>query len=207
MKLTLDNQPIEVTEDNDASLHDVVERLSIIVQQQKRVISEIFVDGKQMGNWDDPEFVKLTVGHASELRVISEEPRKLAIRVLYDIAKFMPNIKQALIDTSEKIQSRKEQEGMALLEQITSTWAELLHGFQSAVLVTGIDLESVRVKDQTFLEINTEVHQYLEQVSAMVEEQRLLELSDILEYELAVRIPKLEEGIYQAIRYAEQKFH
>jgi hypothetical protein len=40
-----------------------------------------------------------------------------------------------------------------------------------------------------------------------VQDQQYLELSDILEYELAPRLPELEEGIYQIIKSVEQAIH
>ena len=207
MKLTLDGKPLDVTEESHLSVRAIVERVVMLLKPQLRTISEIFVDGKQMGSWDDPDFIKITVGGVTEMQIISEEPRKLANKVLYEIASYMPKIQKALVDTSEKIQSRKEEEGMALLGQLTSTWIELYEGFQSAVKVTGTDLNAILVNGRAFIEINDEIHNFLYEVSTMVEEQRMLELSDILEYEIAPRIPLIEEGIYQIIKASEKKPH
>ncbi|MDX9755439.1 MAG: hypothetical protein RBU29_15855, partial [bacterium] len=207
MKLTLDGQAIDVVEESDSSLSLVIERISHMLKERFRVVSELEVDGVAVGDWSDPAFQAQTVGQTQEIRIRSEEPRKLAVKVLYEIATYMPKIQDALIKTSEKIQSRKEEEGMRLLEQVTSTWAELLHGLQSAILVTGIDLQAIQVKEKTFLDINNEIHQFLEEISRFVQDQQYLELSDILEYELAPRLPELEEGIYQIIKSVEQAIH
>lgn len=205
MKLILDNQPVELRESEDASLRRIIERVSEELKERNRVISEIYVDGKMMGGWDDPNMKDLTVGECEHMRLISEAPRKLAHKVLYDIAGFMPNIQNALIETSEKIQSRQEEEGMKLLEEVSSTWAELYTGLQNAITVTGLDYSSVRIENKSFLEINDEIHQYLNQVSDLVSEQQFLELSDILEYEIAPRIPMIQEGIYRLIKELEKK--
>ncbi len=205
MKLVLDDQPIDIVETSDATLRDVIERISNELKDSQRVISEIVLDGRQMGGWDDPELAQMTVSQCNDLRLISDEPRNLAHKVLHEIATYMPRIKEALIETSSKIQSGSEQEGMQLLEQITSTWAELYQGFQSAILVTGLDLNMVTVEGKTFVAINEEIHKFLDDVTVMVQENRMLELSDILEYEIAPRMPLVEEGIYRIIKEMEKK--
>lgn len=205
MKLVLDDQPINLIENTDATLRQVIDRISDDLKQRQRVISEIVLDGRHIGGWDDPELSLMTVGQCNDLRLISEEPRNLAHKVLHEIASYMPRIKEALIETSSKIQSGSEQDGMILLEQITSTWAELYQGFQSAILVTGVDLNMVTVEGRTFLAVNEEIHKYLDDATVMVQENRMLELSDVLEYEIAPRMPLVEEGIFRIIKEMEKK--
>lgn len=205
MKLVLDDQPVDLIEAEDATLQQVIERISSDLKDRQRVISEIILDGRALGGWDDPELSQMQVSQCESLRLVSEEPRNLAHKVLHEIAGYMPRIREALIETSTHIQSGRENEGMSLLEQITSTWAELYQGFQSAVMVTGLELSSVTVEGKTFLVINQEIHQFLDDVSTMVQENRMLELSDVLEYEIAPRIPLVEEGIYRLIREMEKK--
>ena len=207
MELILDDEGIDVIEPEDATLREVVDRVSQELKNRNRVISEIIVDGVQIGGWDDPGMSQRTVGDCHSIRLLSEEPRRLAHKVLYDIAAYMPRIQEALINTSSKIQSREEQEGLYLLEQATSTWAELLQGLQSALTVTGLNFESISVQGRPFLEINEEIHAYLEEASNLVEGRQYLELSDILEYEIAPRLPLMEECIYLLIKELEKKPH
>ncbi|MBI1389342.1 MAG: hypothetical protein GC154_12940 [bacterium] len=205
MKLVLDDRPIDIIEADDATLTQVIERVAEELKGQKRVVSEIILDGRAVGGYDDPELAQMTVKQCSNLRLVSEEPRLLASKVLHEIAGYMPRIQAALVETSSRIQSGDEQEGMHLLEQITATWAELYQGFQNAVVVTGVELGDVLVEGRSFLEINNEVHDFLNTVSDLVQENRMLELSDILEYEIAPRIPAIEEGIYRIMKEAERK--
>ncbi len=207
MDLKLDNQPVEIIENDAAPLRQVIERVSNQLKERNRVICEIFVNGRAMAGWDDPKMAAMTVGQCASMMLVSEEPRRLAIKVLYDIAGYMSKIKEALVETSTLIQSRKEEEGMQRLEQIMSTWSELYQGFRNALIVTGLDLREVTVQNQTFAEINEEVHQLLETISEVVQDQRFLELSDILEYELAPKMPLLEEGIYRLVRELERNLN
>ncbi len=204
MELKLDNQLIDVCESDDVSVQQVIERVSNDLKDSKRVISEISVNGRVMGGMDDPLCAELTVGTCQSVVLISEEPRRLAHKVLYDIAGYMPKIQEALVETSNLIQSRKEEQGLRMLEQVTSTWSELYQGFGNALIVTGLDLDSVSVKGKTFTSVNDDIQQLLESISDLVEEQRFLELSDMLEYELAPKMPLVEEGIYQLVKELEK---
>ncbi len=207
MKLLVDNQPAEIIETQETSLNEVIERISNDLQEQNRVISEIYVNGRMMTGWNDETLSSMKVGTCDSMRLISEEPRKLAHKVLYDIAGFMGNIQNALVECSTKIQSRNEQEGLQILETITSTWAELYMGLQKAIAVTGVGFENIFVEGKSFSQINEEIHQYLDDVSELVQEQQFLELSDVLEYEIAPRVPQIREGIYKLIKETEKKPH
>lgn len=207
MKLLVDNQPAEVIETQESSLSEVIERISNDLQEQNRVISEIYVNGRMMAGWNDETLSTMKVGTCDNMRLISETPRKLAHKVLYDIAGFMGNIQNALVECSTKIQSRNEQEGLQILETITSTWAELYMGLQKAIAVTGVGFDNIIVDGKSFSQINEEIHQFLDDVSELVQEQQFLELSDILEYEIAPRIPQIREGIYKLIKETEKKPH
>ncbi|MFB3786224.1 MAG: hypothetical protein ACE15F_07630 [bacterium] len=205
MELKIDNQVAEVTEPASASLREVIERVSRNLGQHNRVISEIQMNGQEMAGWDDPRILPMTVGTCRSLHLVSDEPRNLAHKILYEIAGFMPKIREALIETASLIQSRKEEEGMVLLEKITSTWAELYQGFRNSMIVTGLDIAAVSVQGKPFSGINETVHDLLGRVSEYVEDRRFLELSDLLEYELAPQMPLVEEGIYQLIKELERK--
>ncbi len=205
MELILDSKRLEIVESEEAPIKDVIERVSNLLKEQNRVISEIYVDGMAVGGCDDPSVAGYTIGDCKSIRLMSEDPRRLAHKVLYDIAGYLPKIQNALVETSSLIQSRKETEGLELLEQVTSTWAELYHGLQSALTVTGLDLNSISVEGQTFLQINESVHDFLDEVSGLIQEQQFLELSDILEYEIAPRMPLIQEGIYRLIKEIEKK--
>lgn len=207
MKLKLDNQTIEVTESDDTLVRNVIERISIQLKERNRVISEIAVNGRVMAGWDDPKIVDMTVDQCESMVLKSEEPRRLAHKVLYDIAGYMPRIQQALVETSSLIQSRKEEEGMKLLEQIMTTWSELYQGFRNALVVTGLDLHRVALDNKTFADVNEDVHCLLDTISQLVQDQRFLELSDALEYELAPKMPLIEEGIYRLVKELEKNLN
>ncbi|HXK94715.1 MAG TPA: hypothetical protein PKV38_13660, partial [bacterium] len=90
MELKIDNQFAEVVEPDNASLREVIERVSRDLGQHNRVISEIQMNGQEMAGWDDPRILPMTVGQCRSLHLVSEEPRKLAHKMLYEIAGFMP---------------------------------------------------------------------------------------------------------------------
>jgi hypothetical protein len=204
MELKLDNQLIDVCESNDVAVQQVIERVANDLKDSKRVISEISVNGRIMAGMDDPVCAELTVGTCESVVLVSEEPRRLAHKVLYDIAEYMPKIHDALVETSNLIQSRKEEDGLRMLEQVTSLWSELYQGFGNALIITGLDLDSVSVKGKSFTSLNNDIQQLLENISDLVQEQRFLELSDMLEYELAPKMPLVEEGIYQLVKEIEK---
>lgn len=208
MKLFVDGQEKDILENENASLRDVVERIAKqLMEEENRVVAELLVDGMQMGNWDDPEFVKLTVGGVSELRINTDNPRNQSIKILYEIASYMPEINKNLIGVSEKIQSRQEEEGLQHLAIVMENWVELQTGMENAVNFLGIDFNDVQVGNSTFEMLRQGIVEHLDSINELFADRRLLEISDVLEYELAPRVEGMEEGIYQIIKIAEKKMH
>ena len=207
MELFLDDESVSVTESDEAIVRDVINRISDELKQQNRVVSEVFVDDVQCGDWEREPFAQRKVGEVASLRLKSEEPRRLAVKVLYDIATYMPRLQSALVETSSLLQSRREEEAFALLQDVMQTWLELYQGLKGSSTVIGISQSEIRVGASTAEEIQQQILQYLEEASTHLEEQRLLELSDLLEYELAPKMPQVQEAIYIMIREAEQKQH
>lgn len=207
MELFLDDRPIPVTESGDAIIRDVINRVSGDLKESNRVVAEVFVDDVQCGDWEREPFAERKVEEVTSLRLISEEPRRLAVKVLYDIAKYMPRIRDALVQTSSLLQSRREEEALELLRDVMTTWSELYQGLRGSATVIGIKQADIRVGDITSEAVHQEVLQLLEDASDHLEQQRFLELSDLLEYELAPKMSTVEESIYIMVREAERLPH
>ncbi len=213
MELYLDDQPLEITESDETILRTVVERVSSLLAEQNRVICEVLVDGRFEGDWETDAFAQRPVSEVGTVRLKSEEPRRLAIKTLYDIVAYMPKIKDAFIKVSADLQSRQEDEALQLLSQASQTWGDLNQGYMRAAQVVGVDLDEIPVKGSEEVTggatnaaaLQQRVLEHLEQAAEMLEGRRFLELSDVLEYELAPLIVVLEETMYLVIREAERK--
>jgi hypothetical protein len=207
MELFLDDQPIPVPESEDATIRDVILRVSDDLKETNRVVSEVIVDEVQCGDWEREPFGQRRIQEIGSLRLGSEEPRRLAVKVLYDIAKYMPRIRDNLVETSSLLQSRREEDALALLQEVMQTWSELYQGLKGSATVLGISQSSIQVGETTSEAIHEEILRLIEDASTHLEQQRFLELSDLLEYELAPKIPLVEESIYVMIREAERQPH
>ncbi len=213
MELFLDERPLEITESDDSALRDILERVSDQLKDQGRVICEVMVDGHYEGDWERDPFGERRIAEVESMRLKSEEPRKLAVRTLYDIVAYMPKVKDALINVSASLQARQEEEALRLLSQVTETWVELNQGYSRATQVIGISPSEVVIQSstdqesQTAEDVQNEALDLLNQAADFLDERRYLELSDVLEYELAPLIPVIEESMYLLIREAEKKPH
>lgn len=215
MELYLDEEALEVIEPAETPLRTVLERLSQDLHGKGRVICEVVVDGHYEGDWEREEFANRPVGELGSVRLKSEQPRRLAVRTLYDIVGYMPKVKDALVSVSAKLQSRQEEEALQLLADVSTTWLELTRGFQRAAQVVGIELGEINVvpadaegdSPKSAESIQNDIQDMLEQAADHLDTQNFLELSDLLEYELAPLIPHLEESIYMVIREAERKLN
>jgi hypothetical protein len=205
MKIHFDGKPVEVGAFK--AFEEYAQALEDLAQERYRVITEIKADGRTYQALDSKELTALNPKEISLLEIGTENPRSLSISILYDTARYMPRLSSAFERIAEKIQRHDETSAMEVLQECTSTWLELNSGLNGARTTLGLDFEEIMLGENSLAEIYNEVLDLLGEIQEVLEDNEMLELSDLLEYELAPRMLKMEEGIYQLINVAERKLH
>ncbi len=186
---------------------EYAEALEKLAQEKHRVITGVVVDGKNYQGLDSQELAGRDPAQIARLEVGTENPRTLSITILYDTARYMPRLSNGFERTADLIQRREEQQAMELLQECLSTWMELTQGMKGSMITLGLDLEEVELGETNLGVIYEEILDLLGEVNEAMEEGDLLDLSDLLEYEVSPRLLQVEEGLYRMINVAERKLH
>ncbi|MBE7557540.1 hypothetical protein HS125_00760 [bacterium] len=205
MEILFDNQAVDLGP--FATFPEYAEALERRAQERRRVITGVVVDGRNYHGLDSRELAGRDPAQVARLEISTENPRKLGITILYDTARYMPRLANGFSRVAEQIQRREEQSAMELLQECLSTWMELTQGMKGSMITLGLDLEEVELGETNLGVIYEEILDLLSDVTDAMEEGDYLDLSDLLEYEVAPRLLSVEEGLYRMINLAERKLH
>ena len=186
---------------------EYAEAIEQLAQDRHRVITGIVVDGQNYQALDSQELAGLDPGAIGNLEVGTENPRSLSISILYDTARYLPRLSRGFEQVAELVQRREETPAMDLLQECLSTWMELTTGMRGAMITLGLDLEEITLGENNLANVYEDILELLAEVSEVMEDGDLLDLSDLLEYEVAPRLLEVQEGIYHMINLAERKLH
>jgi hypothetical protein len=118
----------------------------------------------------------------------SLESPTVLIEELAQIKKELPGQQENLAKSSEAFQAGRDAEGADLLQLFIDfiyRYTRICHQISP---VFGIDLSSVSNGDRSFDEVNGAIQSYLEEVVAVMENNDIISLSDILEYQIKVEL-------------------
>lgn len=209
MQITLDGAPYVPAWnlDGEISILEVVRRVGDEILAGSRLLVTIRVDGVTTQDTEDPALAAARVESVENLELISEPVGKVAIRVLYEAARQIPDLCTALTQIAEKIQSRRVPEAMNLLADCVSTWEELHKGILHASATVGVTFAEVVVEGRTGEDIAGDLLKVIEEASGMLVAEEYNDLADLLSYEAEPRLRDMQEAVYKVISTAEQARH
>jgi len=119
-----------------------------------------------------------------------ESPDEL-IRALKDVKDALPVQTAAMEEASAAFQSGKDAEGAEKLQDFTDFIYRYVRVCHQISPVFGIDPSSIEHDGLSLEQLNGSLHQYLEDIISVMENNDIISLSDILEYELKPQLEKI----------------
>lgn len=188
-------------------ISETLRRVSEEAFREHRLITSVTLDGKSVPAPDDPSLDKRRTADVKRIEITTEPSRKVAIRVLYDSGRHIPEICESLIRVAERIQSRDIEEGMSLLTDCLTAWSEVNQGLESACATVGVAYSDVNLKDRKGVDIADDLVRALSQIEKLMINRDYIALADHLEFETEPRLREIQELVYQIINIAERSLH
>ncbi len=188
-------------------ISEILGRVSEETLREHRLITGVALDGKPVPTPDDPALEKRRTADVKRIEITTEPSRKVAIRVLYDSGRHIPEICESLVRVAERIQSRDVEEGMSLLTDCLTAWSEVNQGLESACATVGVGYADVNLKERRGVDIAEDLARALSTVEKLMINQDYIALADHLEFETEPKLREIQELVYQIINIAERSLH
>ena len=192
MRVLLDDQPCET---KATTIGEAIAGAAAIAEERGRVVVEVCIDGaawtaRELGSPD------LNRGTADEISLFSADLRELVAKTLTDAADALTGADDLQRAAAKAIQANKHAPAMEKLGEALSIWSSVREAVVKACEATRIDLEALRIGDESVQTSVDLLHDRLRTVRAALEADDPVALSDTLLYELPEAVVAWREMIH-----------
>jgi hypothetical protein len=178
MSVTIDQHPLAAEEMGLRTIGQVLAH----VQRKNRLVVQLLVDGQE------PDFSRLGQVRSSPLNghtlyIETADPREMALEVLHEVEAQLDEADRLKTEASELLQRNQHFKAMERLSGCFSTWQHAQESVVKTAELLRIDLNRVRVDNQTLTELVQTFTGQLRQIKSALENRDFVMLSDILAYE------------------------
>ena len=176
--ITVDHQPLSAEQ---LGLKTVGQLLAH-VQRENRLVVHVLIDG------EEPDLNRLNAVQQSLLRghtlyIETAEPRQMALEVLDEVEWQLDEADHLRAEAVELLLSNQTIKAMEKLQRCFTTWQHAEESVLKTAQLLRIDLDGVRVGEQSFRTVLGEFAEQLRAIRNALENRDFVALSDVLSYE------------------------
>ena len=198
MKVIIDGFENLVFPEENETLGEFLVQLEEWIKNNRKVIVKVKLEGKTLGEEQKKIIYNRKVNEFEVLEVFTANPWQWAIDSLEEMKVYLPEISSKMEKVGFFIQQGNYKKALSLLERYIGLWDEINETLRKIGNVFGLDYTRIFLNEEKASCKMKELLEYLEEAKRAIQENDLLALADILEYELAPRI-KDERKLVQEI--------
>ena len=198
MKVIIDGFENLVFPEENETLGEFLVQLEEWIKNNRKVIVKVKLEGKTLGEEQKKIIYNRKVNEFEVLEVFTANPWQWAIDSLEEMKVYLPEISSKMEKVGFFIQQGNYKKALSLLERYIGLWDEINETLRKIGNVFGLDYTRIFVNEEKASCKMKELLEYLEEAKRAIQENDLLALADILEFELAPRI-KDERKLVQEI--------
>lgn len=178
MPVTVDHSPLLTEELGLRTVGQVLTHL----KRENRLVVHVLIDGHE------PDLKRLTDVRRSALKdhqvfIETADPREMALDVLQQVEVQLGEADRIKSEAAKLLQSNQNVRAMEKLSGCLTTWQHAQESVLGTARLLNIDLEEVRIGDQTLTELVLQFAEQLKQIKASLENRDFVMLGDLLIYE------------------------
>ncbi len=192
MRVLLDDQPCDT---EATTIGEAIAGAAAMARERGRVVVEVCIDGAPWTarELDSPDLSRRT---ADEISLVSTDLRELVAKTLTDAAGALTEADALQRAAAKGIQANEHAPAMEKLGEALSIWSSVRESVVKACEATRIDLEALRIADESVQTSVDLLHDRLRTVRAALEADDPVALSDTLLYELPEAVVAWREMIH-----------
>jgi len=188
MKVVIDGYVDLVIPEGDETLRELLIELKEWIKKNKRVIVQVKLEGKIFSEENKEIVLGRKVRELKILELFTASLWQRAIDSLKQIEEKLPGIALGMEKVGFLIQKGSYRDAFLLLNKSIEAWDRVNEALQQIETLFTLDYTHILLEGKTMADKMDEFKELLEEANRAMEEDDLLTLADILEYELAPRI-------------------
>ncbi len=193
MQVLIDNQTVNIKVNEQGNMEEFLEEIQNFIHSQddSKLVIDITVDGEKIFE-SQQEMNTIRLDKVSKVEIKTDTITSTVTRVLGEIQVELPKLSSAMTQISTSLQSGNREAALELFSQICSEWRKIIQFFDNISQILQLDFSKIKYGDKSIDQANEELLALLVDTKKAIENDDLVMLSDLIEYELA---GKIEEEI------------
>lgn len=168
-----------------------IEEASVIIKEESKPLLE---------DW------KVLLPKLIEMIVPQKVDSQTILKRLKEVCQ-MQDLSKQIEAVSIDLQTGNERKAMEQFQGIIDRLSDMIHLLQEVKISFGLDYRAIQVKDQTVEQRSEELDELLSEIITAFENEDLVMLADLLEYELSPLLSRWEEVIAAITVEVEKKIN
>jgi hypothetical protein len=205
MQVIIDGKESTAQTEDYKELGLLLRALRTQIDNQKRTILTLKLDGKVLTDLKEEEFSSWRLDKFSLLEIQTIDPYELSLSTLKELKIHLGRLEEFHTTISSDISKGDIAKAISKLASCMDGWQALLSAIRSIAILTGIKLNELYVdKESTFVKLEKLISD-LDNLRAAVDKMDFLNISDILEYNLKPEISGWYSLLDSLIKILEEK--
>lgn len=205
MKIYEDGREVAVEFKAEDTLEKIIAMLDHKADSENKIVSSIVVDDVVMSGENENTLNAKLARDIQKLEIAIEAESVLVLRALNESAEYLPQLAQGLDDISLLFQAGNRNEAFDKFTQCLSGWIQIIQLFRSLEKIRNLDYTEIKLSDGTSVkDNNSKLLELLEETKVAMENDDIVALSDLIEYELSPVAQKQTEVVSGIIAAVEK---
>lgn len=204
MKIYEDGREVQVEFKAEDTLEKIIAILDHRAGSENKIVASISVDDVIMSGENENTLNAKLARDIKKLEIAVEAESVLVLRALDESAEYLPQLAQGLDDISLLFQAGNRNEAFDKFTQCLNGWIQIIQLFRSLEKIRNLDYAQIKLSDGSSVkDNNTKLLELLEETKVAMENDDIVALSDLIEYELSPIAQKQTEvvsGIIAAVK-------
>ncbi len=199
MPIFLDDEPVQLA---GANLAELITSATKHLADDGRVVVEVILDGSVL-NADEMNQRKDNPLEDTEVRMISADPRALAVSTLHQVRDQLPKAISLHEQAAELLQQDNPTEALKILAEVIGVWMQTQEAVLGSAGVVGLELDQVKVDDQPMSDFTDELIKQLQDLKELIVAGDTVALADAQAYEWPPIVDRWDALVGELIKTIE----
>ena len=205
MEIFIKGKPLEIQLEAEDTFGSIFERVEENLGQRNMVVSGFSINNEPLTEeieemlWDEQPDVDIRID------VEAKKATEILTSALVEAEKDLPKLTDLMHKVAVSLQSGLKQEAYAVFQQCLSTWRQIINLLQITHDILQYQPEEIVVRGRNIDQINEDLVLKLKETKEAMESDDLVNISDMIEYELCEKVEEEREVIQRLIEFAGER--
>ena len=205
MEIFIKGELLEIELGAEDTFGSIFERVEENLGQRNMVVSSFSINNEPLTEeteemlWDEQPDMDIRID------VEAKEATEIVAAALVEAEKDLPKLTDLMHKVAVSLQSGLKQEAYAVFQQCLSTWRQIINLLQITHDILQYQPDEIVVRGRNIDQINEELVLKLKETKEAMESDDLVNISDLIEYELCEKVEEEREIIQRLIELANER--